>query len=186
MISEKTVFETVLSVIQAHVSIAINIEEALKSLDNLDWEKRELEKNQLKIEFQEEVIGKNRRLKTEVYEDFKNQLLTREEYHSFQVEFDRRIQESSDIIKCLVAEQRRIRDGLSTQQNWISEFKELQNIHEISRNVVVSFIDRILVYDNKSLDIQLRHRSLFSTMTGLLNNQNHSPPTLTPMEQEAI
>ena len=55
------------SSLQGHIAAAMDMADALTQIDNLAWENRELEKINAKIAFQEEIIDKNRRLKTGAY-----------------------------------------------------------------------------------------------------------------------
>jgi hypothetical protein len=149
----------------------MNMAEAMKHIDNLAWENRELEKIKGKISFQEEIIDKNRRLKVGAYEDFRSQMLTREEYESFKAEFDRQISEANDAIMRLNSDRNSIMSGLSEQQGWLSQFKQYENIGELTRNVVVSLIDRVIIRENKDIDVQLMHQDQFAAIAEFLNEQ---------------
>ena len=79
-IKESVVYDTVLAVVQAHISAAMNMADALQQIDDMAWENREIEKIKAKISFQEEVIDVeysnlpqklNCRQKVGLYDDFK-------------------------------------------------------------------------------------------------------------------
>ena len=44
----------------------------------------------------------------------------------------------------------------------LEKFKEVLELTELSREVLVTFIDRILVYEDKRICLELRNREVFS------------------------
>ena len=60
--TEQAVYDTVLAVIQSQVSLALDLESALKELDGISWERRELERIERGIARQEEVIEYNKKM----------------------------------------------------------------------------------------------------------------------------
>ena len=153
-----------MAVLQAHISAALDLSSALNRMDALSWERREIEKIKTNVVLQEEQIVKSRRMKTEAYEDFRNQLLSREEYETFRDEFDRKINEAKDVIMRLQGEQNRIAGGFSSQQGWIRQFQKYENIQQITRPVVVHLIDQIVIHEEKEIEVRLLHQEPFSSL----------------------
>ena len=67
-VKEQVVYDAALAVIQAQVSLALNLEIALGELNGISWERREMERIASKIARQEEVIEHNKQMKAHVYE----------------------------------------------------------------------------------------------------------------------
>jgi DNA invertase Pin-like site-specific DNA recombinase len=187
-IRESVVYNTVLAVVQAHICVALNMAEAMHHIDSLAWENRELEKIKGKISVQEEIIDKNRRLKVDAYEDFRSQMLTREEYENFKAEFDKHICEANDAILRLNSERNSIMSGLTQQQGWLSQFKQYKNIRKLTRNVVVALIDRIMIRENKDIDVQLMHQDQFAAIAEFLSEQKGRRATneMTHLTKEVV
>lgn len=187
-VKEQKVFETVLAVIQAHINAALDISKALGSIDSLSWENRELEKLNAKIEFQEEVISKNLRLKTEAYEDFKTLFISREDYKAFCEKFDANIAVARKIISELTSERNLIKEGLSSQQSWIDGFKKYENISEITRPVVVNFVDKIVIHDNGDIDVTVKHADIFAAIYEYIKSSQTQVGIITALDlrKEAV
>lgn len=160
-----------LAVVQAHIAAAMDMADALTQIDNLSWENRELEKIKAKISFQEEIIDKNRRLKTSAYEDFRSQFITREEYKAFSAQFDQKIKEANETIMRLTSERNSVMGGLAEQQGWLSQFKQYENIQELTRSAVVSLIDFIRIREDKDIEVQLMHYDRFASIMEFLAEQ---------------
>ena len=170
-IKESIVYDTVLAVIQGHIAAVMDMAEALTQIDNLAWENRELEKIKAKISFQEEIIDKNRRLKTGAYEDFRSNFITRDEYKAFSAQFDQQIREAQDTIMMLTSERNSVMGGLAEQQGWLSQFKQFENIQELTRNAVVSMIDFIRIGEDKDIHVQLMHYDRFASIMEFIAEQ---------------
>ena len=168
-IKESLVYDDVLAVVQAHISAAMDMADAMSRIDNLAWENRELEKIKAKIAFQEEIIDKNRRLKTGAYEDFKQDFITREEYKAFTAQFDQQINEANETIMRLTSERNSVMGGLAEQQGWLSQFRQYENIQELTRSAVVSLIDFIRIGEDKDIHVQLMHCDRFASIMEFLN-----------------
>lgn len=170
-VKESIVYDAVLAVVQGHIAAAMDMADALTQIDNLAWENRELEKIKAKIAFQEEIIDKNRRLKTGAYEDFKNDFITRDEYKTFSAQFDQQIKEAQDTIMRLTSEKNSVMGGLAEQQGWLSQFRQYENIQELTRSAVVSLIDFIRIGEDKDIHVQLMHYDRFASIMEFLAEQ---------------
>ena len=170
-IKESVVYDTVLAVVQGHIAAAMDMVDALTQIDNLAWENRELEKIKAKIAFQEEIIDKNGRLKTGAYEDFKSGFISRDEYKTFSAQFDQQIKEARDTIMHLTSERNSVMGGLAEQQGWLSQFRQYENIQELTRSAVVSLIDFIRIGEEKDIHVQLMHSDRFASIMEFLAEQ---------------
>ena len=171
MIRERTVYDAVLAVIQAQIAAAMDMSAALRQVDSLAWENRELERIKSKRAFQEEIVDKNRRLKAGAYDDFKNGFISREDYKTFTEQFERQIRAAMDAIAQLDQERNSIMGGLAKQQGWLSQFAKYENIQELSRNCVAALVDRIEIREGKDIDVRLLHADHFASIVAFLNEQ---------------
>jgi len=170
-IREDTLSETVLAVIQAHIALALDMDNAMKRVEGLAWENREIAKIDGKISFQEQVIDTNRRLKVSLYEDYHNGVVDRGEYESYKKEFDAKIQEASETIMRLHGERNSVMGGLTEQQGWLSQFRQYENITELNRMVVVNLIDRIFIHEDRGIEVILMHKDQFEAIAEFLDAQ---------------
>ena len=124
-----------------------------------------------KIARQEEVVEHNKQMKAHVYEDFKTEMITREEYFIFKAEFDKNIQEAKEAIARLVGNKNQISSGLTEQQSWLAQFREYENIQELNRRVVVNFIDRIEITEDKQVHVVLNNADQFQAIMEFLEEE---------------
>ena len=176
-VKEQVVYDAALAVIQAQVSLALNLEIALGELNGISWERREMERIASKIARQEEVIEHNKQMKAHVYEDFKTEMITREEYFIFKAEFDKNIQEAKEAIARLVGNKNQISSGLTEQQSWLAQFRKYENIQELNRRVVVNFIDRIEITEDKQVHVVLNNVDQFQAIMEFLEEEKAKSDT---------
>ena len=176
-----------LAVIQAQIAVAMDMSAALRQVDSLAWENRELERIKSKRGFQEEIVDKNRRLKVGAYDDFKNGFISREDYKTFTEQFERQIREAMQAITQLDQERNSIMGGLAKQQGWLSQFTQYENIRELSRNSVVALVDRIEIREDKDIDVRLLHSDHFASIVAFLNEQRlKRDAKIVPIGREAV
>ena len=151
---DKVVFET----IRQQIVLLLDVDEALQKYEALSWEKHKLRRIEDNIAIQNEIVQKNSMLRLGIYEDFKSGLLDRAEYDTLKAELTDRINEATTSIEYLSSEKREIEEGITKQQSWISQFRQYENITEITRNMVIHLIERINVFEDSVVEIIFRHQ----------------------------
>lgn len=131
---------------------------SVRMLD-LSWEKHKLKQLDASIEIQEEVVRKNNTLRLGIYEDLRAGLLDRSEYESLKKELAERIDEATAAIEKLNKEKREILDGVSKQQSWVEQFRQYENVTELTRPMVIHLIERINIFEDSNIEIVFRHRN---------------------------
>ena len=149
----------------------MDLDAALRQLNGVSWERREMERITAKIVRQEEIIEHNKQMKAHVYEDFKTEMISHEEYIIFKAEFDKNIQEAKDAIARLVGNKNQISSGLTEQQSWLAQFRAYENIQELNRRVVVNFIDRIEITADKQVHVVLNNADQFQAIIEFLEEE---------------
>ena len=173
-ISEEALEAAVLASLRLQISLVLNMEQALSQIEELAWERREIRKLEANIEVQVGIIEKNNDLKVNLYEDFRKGLIDREELRQLKEGFSQRIQEAEQSIGVLRQKIRELEDGIRTQDGWISQFRAFQNITELSRPLVVNLVDRILLYPDKQIKVELRHKDQLRHAMEFLCEQDKS------------
>lgn len=185
-IAEHTVYDAVLAVIQSQVALALDLEAALKELDGVCWERRELERIQRGIIRQREIIEYNKKMKTMIYEDFKTEVITLDEYKILKEDCDRKTDDANQAISRLIENRNKVNSGLTGQQNWLNQFREYRNIKELNRRVVIHFIERIEVTQDKQVQITLNHADQFRAILDFLEEYREQHASEASFEKEVV
>jgi len=173
----------VLATVQAHINLAIDIDNAMKQMEALDWEQREVRKINTQIEALEIDIDKFGRIKLDLYEDLKGGLISREEFMSFKEDYDSRIEALKRKVSDLVSQRNAVEGGLTTAQGWFSQFRKYENIEKLTRNLIVSLIERIEINESKDIHVKFRHADQFAAALEYLDTVRKPNPKIISIKE---
>ena len=158
-IREDVLDHVIYQTVRHQIDLLLDVDKALRQFENLSWEKHKLKQLDASIEIQEEVVRKNNTLRLGIYEDLRAGLLDRPEYESLKKELAERIDEATAAIEKLNKEKREILDGVSKQQSWVEQFRQYENVTELTRPMVIHRIERINIFEDSNMEIVFRHRN---------------------------
>ena len=158
-IREDVLNQVIYQTVRHQIDLLLDVDKALSQFENLSWEKHKLKQLDASIEIQEEVVRKNNTLRLGIYEDLREGLLDRAEYESLKIELAERIDEATAAIEKLNKEKREILDGVSKQQSWVEQFRQYENVTELTRPMVIHLIERINIFEDSNIEIVFRHRN---------------------------
>lgn len=170
-IREDILGQVIYQTVRHQIDLLLDVDKALRQFENLSWEKHKLKQLDASIEIQEEVVRKNNTLRLGIYEDLRAGLLDRSEYESLKKELAERIAEATAAIEKLNKEKREILDGVSKQQSWIEQFRQYENVTELTRPMVIHLIERINIFEDSNIEIVFRHRNQIEEILQFISEQ---------------
>ncbi len=111
-------------------------------------------------------------LKLGLYEDLKAGLLDRAEYDTLKDELSERISDAEASVELLNSERRELVEGVTSQQSWIEQFRQYENISELSRKMIMHLVERINVFEGSSIEIVFRHRDQIEEIMAYLEEKD--------------
>lgn len=170
-IREDILGQVIYQTVRHQIDLLLDVDKALRQFENLSWEKHKLKQLDASIEIQEEVVRKNNTLRLGIYEDLRAGLLDRSEYESLKKELAERIAEATAAIEKLNKEKREILDGVSKQQSWIEQFRQYENVTDLTRPMVIHLIERINIFEDSNIEIVFRHRNQIEEILRFISEQ---------------
>lgn len=171
-IREDVLDQVIYQTVRHQIDLLLDVDKALRQFEDLSWEKHKLKQLDASIEIQEEAVRKNNTLRLGIYEDLRAGLLDRSEYESLKKELAERIDEATAAIEKLNKEKREILDGVSKQQSWVEQFRQYENVTELTRPMVIHLIERINIFENSNIEIVFRHRNQIEEILQFIAAQN--------------
>ncbi|MCH5266315.1 MAG: recombinase family protein [Lachnospiraceae bacterium] len=105
-------------------------------------------------------------LRTGLYEDLKQGIITEEDFKDFWQIYERQYQEKSDAIRQQENTIKELfRAGVLAGAS-LEKIKSSLEITELTRDIVVVFVNRILVYEDKRVFLEFRTKDMFSVERG--------------------
>ena len=157
LIPEQQLMDSVLILLQKHISLVAQLEGCLKAIQSSPMQKIGVQKQYERLTKLEEEEERYRKLKVSLYQDFQEDILSKEDYLEIRAQYDEKI---TDVSMAKQQLQREISlagaDGKSIPE-WVSDFMEHKNLQCLTRAVAVECIEEIRVFEGKKLEIQFTH-----------------------------
>lgn len=179
---DQVVFETV----KKHVSLLLDVDKALQKYESMSWEKNKIQKLEDNIAVQSELVQKNNLLRMGIYEDFKAGLLDRTEYDTLRAEIAERIEDAEIAIGHLKQEHRELTEGVTSQQEWIAQFRQYENISSLSRKTIMHLVERINVFEDSIIEIVFRYQDQIKEIMEFIAEQERKYKIITMPRLEVV
>lgn len=173
-ISEKSFEEAVLEVLNLHIHSILDIERILQYIDTLPYKQDEIVKLDAQIVKAQEEIEKNQNYKLSSYEHFAKKVITKEEYRNHVSRYDVKTQKAEKFIIKRKKEVGDIVDNKTPANLWIEHFKQYQTIEQLTRKVVVSLIEKVLVYEAGKIEIHFKYQAEFESALRFIESARKS------------
>lgn len=156
--------KAVLEAIKVQINLAVEMEKIIDKINKS--EKRNLCNNNLEkqINSKQLELEKIKKLKKSVYEDWKLEIITKEEYLEYKSEYDRDINNIEDNIKYLEEEKAKYKEQILGDNFWIENLKKKKNITKLTRDIIVELIDCIYVHENSDITIKFKFTDEYERM----------------------
>lgn len=152
-IAEDDLMEAVLGAVNLHIQKVLDLQEALKQIENAPSRQLMIQKYLERLSRKEEERKKAERLKIGIYEDLKDGLLDKEEYQKLKAEFDSRIAEADAAVKELNRQIVELEGSNCTNAAWMSYFQQFGRLEQLTRWAAAIIINKILVYEDNRIKI---------------------------------
>ena len=148
-INAEALEESVRKLLNHQIKNVTDLGRILDKLEDAQIRKGELGKRNRQITKKKEEVEKYNHLRLDLYEDYKDELITKEEYLELKEIYEKRIQTAEQMLEAMEVEMAFLAEGEWSTCDWINEFKKYGYLEFLSREVVVSLIEQILVYEKK-------------------------------------
>ena len=167
-IKEDKLFKAVTLSLRNYIKSVLDMEQALKFIDGIPAQKSGVinMQNQIKNKIKESEKLQNRKVR--LYEDYTEGDITRDEYELFKKNYDLQISEIQAALDNLQKEIDRFSGASNHEYNkWTEYFREYRDFTEISREVIVKLINKIVIYEGGRLEIIFRYRDEFAEILNI-------------------
>lgn len=154
-ISEKLLYDAVLSAIRQQYTLITDMERLLKYAQELPDDPNSLHQYDVQITKLNDEIRRNQEMKLRLIENLNDGILTREEYLELSTIYDTRIRDSRIAIRNVEAERDGMKD-LPLEKEWLTTFKKYQNVEKLDRVMLAELIQVIEVHEDKQITVHFK------------------------------
>lgn len=157
--------EAVLVFLQKMVAVATEYDDILERINSSSKRKKKSENLQKSLDTQMKEREKCAQMLTELYPDWKNGIITQEEYVSIKESiYEKMIKLDASIENLKVATDEYER-GIDGENQFIASFKKLGTIEKLTRPILTELIEEILVHEGGNITINLKCSDAFARAT---------------------
>lgn len=156
-ISKTQLEAAVLKLLQEHIRLLMELDTCLKAIRNAPIRRLSIQKAEERLLAVEGDIERYRRLKLSAYEDMKEGILSKEDYLDIKAQYEARIADAHLAEEQVRREINLYLENGNAPQQWIREFIEYRNIQSLTRLVAVECIERIVIYEDKRIEVTFTH-----------------------------
>lgn len=98
-------------------------------------------------------LSKVQRLKKGLYEDYKAELITQEQYIAYRNDYTEKEKAFQQEVDILEEKSNQTPENLLQSSQWLVELSKYKKISKLDRDIVFKMIDRIEVYENHKIEI---------------------------------
>ena len=177
-INAENLEESVLLLLNKQIETVTDMDHILGQMEEMQRQSGELAKKNRQIVKKKEEVQKYCGLRLDLYEDYKDGLITKEEYRELKETYGERIRTAEQGLEKLEEGIELLAAGLSHTCGWINEFKRFGYLDSLSREVIVSLIDRICVHEKKKgeryprIEVRFKYAEEFETALSLIEDMS--------------
>ena len=171
-IVDHRIFDMVLKQIKLQIDLAVEADSLLERMKKSDcqlsaYRMKKKEAEQVRDELQRYVY-----LKTSIYEDMKQGILTKDEYLTAKERYTGKISELETELNSKQAELDHFKQCMTGENRWLKVFLNFRDAKELTRDMAVSLLEKVEVYEDKRIHIRFRFRNEYEYLTSMLQSSN--------------
>lgn len=163
-ISEKKLTDGVLEIVKTWIGRMITLSDAVEIINASQDMKPEVVKYERRIRKLQEEAESNNSRKKNLYEDYKDGILSKEEYSGLRDQYQGRITEIEKNISVLQRERESVIANGSGRQEWVKKIRGYEDAQTLDRELVSFLIERIEVFDNSAVRVTYRFQKEIEEM----------------------
>lgn len=160
--------DIVLEAVKHHIQEVIDLSELLSMTDVVWLKKASVQKLRVRLEKKQEEIDRFQRLLCSLYENLAEGIIDQEEYRELKKTYSARRAEAEAQAEGIRAEMTQAMNNSENGSTWMNQFRKYKGVTELDRALVVTLIERIMLYQNHRVEIVYRWQNEFHCQVELL------------------
>lgn len=167
--SQEKLENVIIQAINRQIETVVELESLIQKLGNAALQHSKMKKLDVLIEEKYREIDENKEYRLRLYESMVDELITHDEYVDLRQKYAIKIEKAENILARLEKEREDTKNGLMGDRSWMGLFLKHGKITELTRDLVVTLIDKIDVYEDKRIEITFNFKNEFTRLTEYVN-----------------
>lgn len=163
-ISERKIFDAILTYIKVQIKVAVEMDNVLQRLEKSMATSKQYQYLCSIIERNQAEYNRTSVLKDLIYEDFKSQLLTREEYLFAKKRYSKQMCVLGKKMEEDKNHKELYEENLNNRNKWVCSFRRFVNTNEITREMIEALIERIELFPDRRIQLTFRFLDEYNSL----------------------
>ena len=172
---DEALYEIVLDSLKQHIRNVIDLSDMLELTSTAQLQQAVMQKLRSRLEKKRAEIDRYQTLLRSLYENLADGLLEREEYLDLKKTYTRRREEAENQAEEIRKQIEQEIANSAWGHGWMERFRRHQNITALDRSIVVSLIERVMVFQDHRVEIVYRWHNEFQWQMELLMQAQKMP-----------
>ncbi len=153
--------EVVLAAIQSQLSLLESTEALIEEINQAPGIDRESRRISALLQQRQEELEKTRMISDELYLDWKSGDISGEEYRRMKARIGEKMDLLQKNLEKLTREYEETEQGVQRDDPYLAQFLKYRTVTELERGMVVELVDKVLIHENKEVEIVFKYADQF-------------------------
>lgn len=158
-ISLKKFEKIILKIINLHIEKVFELDQMIKIMEKIPYHNYLSGKLQNTIQDKEKQIEKKRQYMQDLYEDYKEGIVNKEEYLELKEAFRSGINALENEMLALNEEIRKLAKDKEDRVQWTGQFIQCRGFQELSRELLLRLVEEIRIFDKDKIEVVFQFQS---------------------------
>lgn len=168
---ERSMLESVvLTAIQAQIRMVVELDELISSISSSDIHAIRLKKVDFQIEEKRKELDGYKEFRSRLFEALNDNLIDRDEFGRMRSKYQLLEAQCEQAISHLNEKRAEIESDPYSDRSWIDQYIKYRELKTLSHEAVVSLIDRILISNDKTIEIVFNYKDEIAYFADVTQN----------------
>lgn len=158
LISEEKIKKIMLGLVQSQMGLLVEAKKILLEIDNLPLERFSVKILEKQLQELKDEINRYQNLKTKLYMDYTEQVVSKEEYKVLNERFSEKQHIAEEAFAELMKKKGNMANIKTELYPWMESFKQYGKIEGLDRKLLVSLVEEIVVYSKDKIKVVFKHQ----------------------------
>jgi site-specific DNA recombinase len=160
--------DTVMRAIKNQINLVVEMKQLLEEVNHSEILSVKLKRFDLLIAEKNKEIDKQKDFRMKLYEALSDGLIERDEYDIMRKRASDSIEAGEAAVQKLEEERAEVISKSARNLTWLEQFARYQSYAKLSREIAVALIDRVTVYEDKTVHIDFNYRDEIASYQEIL------------------
>lgn len=161
--------KTVLAFLNKYIRIAVDFDKTIEKMNAQARKSDRTKRLNSELELKKKELSKTQNILLDLYPDYKDGVLGKDQYLALKEQYDRKIELISSEMARIKEEIINCDNGICGNNEFIETFRKYRGLKELSRDVVVELIENIFIHEDGTIEIRLKCKDEFEKVNQYLS-----------------